>query len=587
MQDVGLRAPARAGMRRVLLPLPILAPFLACVLAARAAADAADQPDRDGIANPTGPRDLALEFVSPFDGSRQPYRLYLPSAYDGSKALPLLVALHGTGGDQNKYFDHPDYHDGIYQAEAEKRGLVVLCPLGTDANGLPTEWRGEGEIHVLAAIEEVRRRFRINPDRVVCTGQSMGGTGTTYLCCRYPDLFAGGIPLASTYGHLSLVANLREVPMFYVQGAKDWPIYAATGPIPIVAEMERLGYRGELWMIPDAAHNTLDISTPRALDWALQQRRAAHPRRVTHRAYFPPHGRAWWVEIGTIERPGWLAGIDASMEEGNRLRLTLANTTRAVLRPDAALYDPAMPLTVIVAEREVYRDRCDETREILLSLESGAWTATSQPRQVAPRTEWKNLVIGTVDTPPTWEGGPETTLGNWLADAMRDISGADIAIVTKGHYRVGDRMRGHGVAAGQTLHLMELINWLRPSDAALASFALRGADLLKILEQNLLDGPQDDRFLVQVAGCRYRFDRSRPIGGRIVESDLDPARTYRVVCNSSAITRTDTLHLGAYFGKLNPAMLEPTLLSAAWRFALQNDGRIAAELEGRVVEVKP
>ena len=89
-----------------------------------------------------------------------------------------------------------------------------------------------------------------------------------------------------------------------------------------------------------------------------------------------------------------------------------------------------------------------------------------QPVQIASRTDWKNFTIGIVDEPPTWEGGPETTLGNWLTDAMRDIAGADIALCTKGHYRYGKQFRGAAVQAGQTLHFMELINWLRPSDAA-------------------------------------------------------------------------------------------------------------------------
>ena len=173
----------------------------------------------------TGPADLALTFRSPFDGSEQPYRLYLPSAHDGTRAVPLLVALHGTGGHQNRNFDDAVYQDGIYKREAEKRGLAVLCPLGNAALNRPTEWRGVGELHVLAAIEDVANRFRIDPERIVCTGQSMGGTGTTYLCCRYPDVFAAGIPLASTYGHVALVANLRDVPMFFVHGAKDWPAY--------------------------------------------------------------------------------------------------------------------------------------------------------------------------------------------------------------------------------------------------------------------------------------------------------------------------------------------------------------------------
>jgi predicted esterase len=534
-----------------------------------------------------GPQDFALEFTSPFDGSQQPYRIYLPTAYDGKTALPMLVALHGTGGDQNKYFDHEAYHHGIYKTEAEKRGLIVLCPLGTDANGLPTEWRGEAEINLLGLLQEAERRFLIDPERVVCTGQSMGGTATTYLCCRYPDVFAAGIPLASTYGHLSLVTNLRHVPMLYVQGGKDWPVYAATGPVPITRELRRLGYRGELWMIDDAGHNTFDASTPRVLDWALEQRREAHPRHITHRAYFPPHGRAWWVEISEIARPGWFAEVDARAEGGNLILVRAKNTPRVVLRPDPALYDPAQPLVVWMEEREVFRGLCDADQELLLALKQGLWTASTRPRQPTARIDWGDFVIGTVGDPPTWEGGPETTLGNWLTDAMRDISGTDIAICTKGHYRVGAKMRGAPVRAGQELRFMEMINWLRPSDAALATFEIKGADLLAILEMNLLDAANSERFVVQVSGCRYRFDRSLPSGARVVESDIQPDREYRVVANSSAITRTDTLHLGDLYGKLNHEVLEPNMLSAAWSFALKNDGRISARLEGRVVEKAP
>jgi len=529
-----------------------------------------------------GPADLSLSFNSPFDGSEQPYRLYLPSAYDGLRPMPLLVALHGTGGDQNKYFDHEFYQRGIYKGEAEKRGVIVLCPLGTDGNGLPTEWRGEAELNVIAAIEDVERRFRVDAERIVCTGQSMGGTGTTYLCCRYPDLFAAGMPLASTYGHISLVTNLRHVPMFYVHGDQDWPIYARTGPIPIIEEMKRLGYKGELWMIPDVGHNTIGVSTSRVMDWMLKQRRVAHPRHITHRAYFPPHGRAWWIEIQEIERPGWFAEVDARADDRTRVAVKLKNVARFVLRPDPALYDPKQPLAVVINERDVFHGLCDASQEVLLARDNNAWQATVEPRRVPPRTHWKNFVIGTVEQPPTWEGGPETTLGNWLNDAMLDASGADIAISTKGHYRVGEKMRGHGIQAGQTLRLMEFINWLRPSDAALATFAIKGSDLLEIIEANLLDGPKDDMFLVQTAGCRYRFDRRRPVGSRIADSDIDPSRSYRVVCNSSAITRTDTLHLGHRFGKLNHQVLEPTLLSAAWRFVQRNGGRISARLEGRV-----
>ncbi len=246
------------------------------------------------------PCDLALTYRSEIDDTDQPYRLFLPSAYDGKRRLPLFVALHGTGGDQNRYFDHPAYHNGLYIKEAGKRGIAVVCPYGRGT----TEYRGIGENDVLMVIEEVCQKYLIDRDRIICSGQSMGGTGTTYLCCRYPDLFAAGVPLASTYGHLALVDNLRHVPMFYVQGAKDWPVYAQDGPIPITCRMQELGYNGRLWMVPEAGHNTMTETTGPVLDWALEQRRVTHPRRVTFRAYLPIHGRAYWTELSAIDQIG-------------------------------------------------------------------------------------------------------------------------------------------------------------------------------------------------------------------------------------------------------------------------------------------
>lgn len=536
-----------------------------------------------------GPADLRREFVSPRDQTKQPYRLYLPSAYDGAQAIPLLVALHGTGGDENKYFDHEAYHHGVYQREAEQRGLAILCPLGNDGQQRPTEWRGTGELHVLAAIEDVQRLVRIDPERIVCTGQSMGGTGTTYLCSRYPDLFAAGIPLASTYGHVSLCVNLQHVPFLFVQGADDWPIYAATGPIPLSQEMQRLKYNVELWMIPGQGHNTMGVSTERVLEFALQHRRVAHPRQITHRAYFPLHGRAWWMEIQELTRPGWFAEVQANIEAENSLRVQGSNVSRLVIRPDAELLDVNKPIKLQISQGDIestFSVRSGPENQIEIVMNETAIEIQLTPRQQSTPVELGRMPIGVVEEPPTWEGEAETTLGNWLTDAMRDISGADIALLTKGHYQYGKLPRAEQVEAGQTVDVIDLCNWLRPGDAALARFTILGADLLEILEENVRDKPAEYRFLVQVSGCRYRFDRSRPAGMRIVESDIDPQRTYAVVCNSSSITRTDTLHLGARHGQLNHELLEPNILSTAWYYAQKRGGRIRGELDGRLTQVE-
>jgi hypothetical protein len=56
------------------------------------------------------------------------------------------------------------------------------------------------------------------------------------------------------------------------------------------------------------------VSTQRVLDFAMQQKRVTHPQHILHSAYFPPHGRAWWVEIANGEKPGWYAEVEAKAD---------------------------------------------------------------------------------------------------------------------------------------------------------------------------------------------------------------------------------------------------------------------------------
>lgn len=525
-----------------------------------------------------GPRDLALTYHSEIDDTDQPYRLYLPSAYDGRRELPLFIALHGTGGDQNKYFDHPAYGKGIYKREAEKRGIVVVCPHGRGT----TEYRGIGENDVLTVIEQVCRRFKIDEDRIVCSGQSMGGTGTTYLCCRYPDLFAGGAPLASTYGHIALVENLRHVPMLYVQGAKDWRIYAKDGPIPITKRMEELGYNGRLWMIADQPHNTMEVSTGPVLDWALEQRLVRHPKRVTFRAYMPIHGRAYWTEIQEIDEIGPYAEIDATIgEAGNIIAATLRNARQVALRPDAALLNLTEPIRVTVDSKRVFEGRCDRDQEIRLRKTDGQWQATIVPRNPRPRTAYQTHKIGRVIVPPTPKGRAETSMGTWMAEMMRDATKADIAIYNRRYYR------GVPFRKGQDVYLVDLLNWIRPCNRCLSTFEISGEGLLEIIEDNIRNGKKYAEFLLQVAGCRYAFDRSRPKGKRIVESDIQPDKTYTVVCTGQVLSRGDTCFLAGRFEKMPYQNLEITNITAAWRYIAKHGGRIEACTDGRVRDVTP
>ena len=136
--------------------------------------------------------------------------------------------------------------------------------------------------------------------------------------------------------------------------------------------------------------------------------------------------------------------------------------------------------------------------------------------------------------------------------------------------------------------MIDLLNWLRPFNRSLIRFDIDGKTLLEITEDNIREEkPYDGQFLVQVSGCRYAFDRSRPRGRRIVDTDIKPDRTYRIVCYSSLLSRGDALHLGERFGKIPYEELELTNISTAWRYIDQCGGQIDARIDGRVRDLTP
>ena len=85
---------------------------------------------------------------------------------------PLVIALHGMGGDENSMFDS---YGGVLKREAERVGFVVACPKGRDSASM---YRGSAEQDVMDVLAEVRRDYKIDPNRIYLMGHSMGAYGT-------------------------------------------------------------------------------------------------------------------------------------------------------------------------------------------------------------------------------------------------------------------------------------------------------------------------------------------------------------------------------------------------------------------------
>ncbi len=159
--------------------------------------------------------DMRKAYQSKVDDTFQPYRIYVPTYYDGSKPFPLIIALHGMGGDENSYFDQ--YLQGAFKVEAEKRGYIVACPKGRQPASM---YLGAAERDVIDVLEEVRRAYRIDADRIYMTGHSMGGYGTWSVAMNHPEVFAALAPVAGG-GNPAGMSKIAHIPQLVVHGDDD------------------------------------------------------------------------------------------------------------------------------------------------------------------------------------------------------------------------------------------------------------------------------------------------------------------------------------------------------------------------------
>jgi poly(3-hydroxybutyrate) depolymerase len=174
---------------------------------ARAYADRVSKGD-DPYQTATG--ELVKAYRAAWDGTLQPYALYVPRGYDpkgnskqdSKKRWPLIVALHGAYSDHKHNLRRVfglDNRPGETDAEASRNQLplpdvpaFVVSPLG---RGELMGYDGLGYQDVMRVLADVRRAYAIDPDRISLTGLSMGGDGTWAIGLRHPELFAALAPV--------------------------------------------------------------------------------------------------------------------------------------------------------------------------------------------------------------------------------------------------------------------------------------------------------------------------------------------------------------------------------------------------------
>ncbi|MDA1233856.1 MAG: hypothetical protein O3A53_03545, partial [Acidobacteria bacterium] len=172
-------------------------------------------------------------------GEIMPYRVYVPSTWDGTSQLPMVFVLHGNTRDHDFYFDRDD---GTLWRMAEKHGYVVATTMGyrPSAGYNAAEQRKSNEAPRFPVSAEQQREtelsekdalnaFRLivdeyNPDpaRIYLFGHSSGATGGWYFGEKYNDKWAGVALSAFTTRPQDVAFDVFEnTPLMMIVGAED------------------------------------------------------------------------------------------------------------------------------------------------------------------------------------------------------------------------------------------------------------------------------------------------------------------------------------------------------------------------------
>jgi 5'-nucleotidase / UDP-sugar diphosphatase len=175
----------------------------------------------------------------------------------------------------------------------------------------------------------------------------------------------------------------------------------------------------------------------------------------------------------------------------------------------------------------------------------------------------------------------ETTMGNLIADALREVLQADVALVNGGGIR-GNRL----YEAGTTLTRRDILQEL-PFGNPGVLIELSGADLLVALENGVSQVENKAGRFPQVSGLRLTYNPGKPAGSRVLEVQiggkmLDRTAAYRVATNDFLFKGGDG-YSSFSTGKVLIDASGGTLMATTVMGYIATKGSVAPQIEGRIV----
>jgi dienelactone hydrolase len=330
---------------------------------------------------------LALGYVSRIDGSVQPYGLVIPPSWQPGSSVRhrLDTWFHGRGETLSElaFIDQRQKSPG----EFAPRDAFVLHLYGRYCNAN----KFAGEIDLLEALEDVKRRYPIDEDRIVVRGFSMGGAACWQFAVHYADRWCAAAPgagFSETPDFLKVFQNEKVAPTPWEQTLWHW--YDCTDWAVNLRQLPTVAYSGEDDKQKQAAdimgkalaaegielthilgpktghkyHPEAKAEINRRIDAIAARGRDRSPPSIRFTTWTLRYNRMHWITVDRLEKHWIRARVDADVDAARGLTATTRNVLELTFefpsgtspfptgRGPAVLIDgQALPAPVVPSDR--------------------------------------------------------------------------------------------------------------------------------------------------------------------------------------------------------------------------------------------
>jgi poly(3-hydroxybutyrate) depolymerase len=311
-------------------------------------------------------------YVSKIDGSVQPYGLVVPPSYapDRPHSWRVDAWFHGrteTLSEVSFLWDRT-HNPGQFTP----RDTIVLHLYGRYCNASTFA----GEVDLFEALNDVKKHFNVDENRILVRGFSMGGASAWHICAHYGSDFAAVAPgagFAETmdfFGytrrgvklawyedkllHLTnatdYAANFFNVPVVAYNGDKDAQKQAADA---MAAGMEKEGLtltRVTGLNIGHAYTPEAIVQLDRMMDALARKGRVEYPREVHFTTWTLRYNRMRWVVVDGLDKHWDRARVTAIVEGDHKVTAATSNVSALSFEmgTGAELLNPGVQAAVVL-----------------------------------------------------------------------------------------------------------------------------------------------------------------------------------------------------------------------------------------------